>query len=262
MTRHAFVNLNKRWIFFWSPKAGNSSLARWLVSTVDNKDGIRDTLLRSHEPRGVLRLVHGCDDPELLGHLARDLGFKSYVLARNPALRATSAFIEKFVYRNRPLTDPNSLKHFARHYYEETVSERGTYRGLSFIEFLTGIVAKTTLARSKGQDPPLDPHWNTQVPLHFDNLKFRYDHILRLESINEDSKLVGRELNIKSAFPRERVQYRPGNDALGDLSEVKSAVLASDGIVPKSSSLLSPKAKTLINQAYEVDFRILGYQPF
>lgn len=259
MTRRAFVNLNDRWVFYWSPKAGNTSLCKWLLDTVENRHGIRDRLEESHGPRGILKLAYGCNDFRLTARLIRDFGFRSFVLARDPYRRVVSAFVEKFVFRNRPITSSEHLHGFAMQFYRYTKGTETSYGGLSFILFLrtlNEIIAST----SAGQEPKLNVHWNTQVPFHFKDIGFHYDKILRLESVDADAASVATDLGVQATFPFERSQ-RPANSPDNeDLSNVSSAELARAQTIPGPANLLTEEASSLIQSVYSIDFHLLRYE--
>lgn len=172
MTRRAFVDRDRKMVCFWSPKAGNTSLAEWLVR------GLREEEYEAsgdgRPPRGYLKSVRGVVDFRRAQRLVEDRRFDSFALVRDPYARAAAVYFNKFLYNGRRRLDELSeLEGFARAFLVQSNGTDAPYRGPSFIEFLETVRVRVK-ERSRDGEPDLDGHWNTQVPFAFLDAGFSY----------------------------------------------------------------------------------------
>jgi hypothetical protein len=195
-------------------------------------------------------------------------GFQDFVLARNPFRRAVSIYVEKFVYRFHALDQPSLLKKFALRTYRDIMATTSggpadrsrPYMGLSFVQLLEHMLSRVESRGDRGE-PDLNGHLNTQVPLSFEG-RFQYGHVIKLEQVAEGIKPLAERLGCEAPFPRSRVnriELKVVDE--GDLSDVPAVEMLRAGIVPGPGALLHDRTKSLIRQAFAVDFRAFGYDP-
>ena len=178
MTRQAFIAPKRRALIFWSPKAGNTSLAHWFLNATASTK--RRARMGSASARAVLN-VGSTVGFDLARELIEQLGFDHYVLCRDPCARAVSAYRDKFVVKGR---QPDCLDGFAKDVAQAIAGANWERRGISFIEYLEYVASKV---KSRGSgEPDLNNHFNTQVPFDFQD--FEYANILHLEQISEGLK--------------------------------------------------------------------------
>lgn len=256
MTRRAYVIHAQRVVFFWSPKAGNTSLAKWLVQglwpAADDTAGM--------PPRAFLKSDGSLMKFPAAYRLVAEEGYDSFALVRNPYSRAVSAYVNKFVMDgNLRLDGFDKLEPFAARLYLATSGNdpSAPFSGVSFVQYLEH-VAEKVCQRPPAEEPDLDAHWSTQVPFRFRRKGFKYGQIIKLETIDEDLAPAALRLGIEAPFPHLR-RSRPEPGSSDDVSEVASTEILAARRVPSEANLLSDGARALIEQAYEIDFEMLGY---
>jgi len=265
MARDAFALNEHEVVVFWSRKSGNTSLANW----------IGDILLPDTKPLQRQRVMKRGDDFRVDATEALELietkGFDNYILARDPYRRIVSAYVEKFIrYRDEPMDSIGALKGFSARTFLEMMEMKGrpsgrgdyadSYPGISFVEFLEFILARVKEPTDRGE-PDINGHFNTQVPLLFDG-RFQYAHVMKLEEMPEAATGLAARLKSSVPFPHLRSNTAGKSDMTpaGDHSEAKSVDLIAAGIIPAAASLLNDKTRSLIEEAFDLDFRMLGYE--
>ncbi len=257
MTRRAFVIREKKVVCFWSPKAGNSSLGHWLVRGLWADEHDRSGLPFREFLRGTGRVV----DFGRAADLVSRERFDSFALVRDPYQRATSAYMNKFLYNgSAPLDRFDRLEGFSRRFIVDCADgEAGeAYRGISFVQFLQAVISRVRAPGASGE-PELNIHWNTQTPFHFRDIGFRYGRIIHLETVEADIVPLADRLGIGTPFPHMRHRRNAAGPNRVDLSEAPSLEILRRGLVPSDEDLLSAGARQLIGEAYAVDFTTLGY---
>lgn len=217
MTRNAYVLHDLKLVIFWTPKAACTSIVNHLVYDVLNVSDFEDDLRRhflgsslfGHIKKilimyGLRKPPHGLKDPRFWlslngfnysGAEALNLatsGYHSIALIRDPYDRLVSAFWNKFVYRNgvkRHISNFEDMESFAYNFYLQ-VRERNpgkirydAYDGITFREFIMFVC--DTLDDPSTPDDALNHHWNTQIPLVFEQLDFRYDELFSLAGVDD-----------------------------------------------------------------------------
>jgi hypothetical protein len=267
MARDAFVFPEKEAVVFWSRKAGNTSLTNWIADVVLQNEGGERMRQRAMKQRGDLRIrFHEALD------LVQKKKYESYILARDPYGRIVSSFVEKFIrYRDEPMDSLAAVKNFSARTFLQIMEMKGlsgsrhdyaeNYPGISFVDFLEFIRARV---RAPGEDgePDLNGHFNTQVPLFFDG-RLRYDHVLQLEKMPEAIAPLAARLGTDVPFPhlRSNPAGKGTPDAPADHSQITSMELIRADTVPSAATLLNDHTRGLIREAFEIDFRLLGYDP-
>lgn len=258
MARQAYVVPDKKFIFFWSPKCGNTSLAEWLVRSRVPKKNTKAAMALGG--RGVFESSGSLVDFSLARHLVEAADFKSAILARHPYTRMASAFTNKFLYNGKKaLSSGDKLERFAW----DLLSTRRDWslRGISFIEFCEFVLEEVASAERHGGEPVLDKHFNTQVPFAFAD--FQYDYVVKLEDVQTGLNLLPKGLGAADNFPVVRKGIQPSrfNESV-NIDQMKSFEIVHRGIVPCSDSLLTNSAKELIYGAYGIDFQKLDYSVY
>lgn len=257
MTRRAYLIREKQVVCFWSPKAGNSSLGVWLAQGLWAEEWQRSGLPFREFLVETKRVAHFARASKTV----EKKGFDSYALVRNPYDRAISAYINKFLYDGGKSIDRfDYLEPFAQDFVVNCAGrDPGEgYRGISFVEFLEVVAARVS-SPGKDGEPRLNVHWNTQIPFGFRSSGFRYGQIMHLESIEAEITPLQERLGISEPFPHRR-PGRDGNLGEGeDLSTVSSLEIVRAGMIPSADNLLTPTTRSLIEEAYAIDFDILGY---
>lgn len=254
MTRRAFVVPEAKVVCFWSPKAANSSLGEWLV---------RGLWAKEHEASGLRYRDFLKETKRVLGfRRAADLaekGYDSFALVRHPHSRAVSAYVNKYLYNGEKRLDRfGRLESFAQRFIVECAGgDAEAYEGISFVDFLEATLRR--VRGREGREPDLNPHWNTQVPFHFRDVDFRYGAVIHLETLDDELPALAARLGIADSFPHRRRNRSGGGAVDGDAAEMSSLEIIRAGFVPSEAQLLTPRARALIDEAYEIDFSVLGY---
>lgn len=265
MARDAYAIPNRKVVIFWSRKSGNTSLADWVADVV-SPGGRRNTPSRRFLKRNGY-IIHF----EEALRLVQNEGYADFVLVRNPFRRIVSSYVEKFIYyAERPMDQLANLKRFSQHAFLDIMAAQGkpasprdysdNYEGVSFVEFLEFIRDRVRNPTDDGE-PELNGHWNTQVPFSF-STGFTYSNIIRLERVGTDILPLAKALGTELAFPHTRsneVNAKLVKDR--DLSGTRSVAMIREEIVPAPEALLNDQTCALIREAYEIDFRKLGYDP-
>jgi hypothetical protein len=280
MARTAYVIADKKVLVFCSWKAGSTSMADWLADVLEigyapRRPDLSPSVIERHKRRALEAAIPVTEPAESL-RLIREDGFTDFVMTRNPYRRAVSAFVEKFVfYENQrgPLTSLSSLKGFSRKAFlgemerqgrssDESDYEGDDFAGLSFVEFLQYIRHKAQNPSDATGEPDLNRHWNLQVPYCFDREDFNYSNVIRLERAAEDIVPLTQALKTDVPFPHSRRQKAEGFSVVSDqdLSGAKSVHLIGARTIPSAKALLNEETIALIREAYEIDFRKLGYR--
>jgi hypothetical protein len=244
--RLAYILLPWRLVFFYSYKAGNTSLVHWLYEYAKprSKGGVavRAKRMYLNSPNNSISMTEGVK-------LIRNHGFRGVALARDPYSRAVSAYLNKFVVDGEVWRkSPESMERFARDLI-------GGDERFSFIDYLEKLSARTAAGER------IDPHFAPQVPAYLQGVPF-FQHLLRLESIDEDLGALIRKYRMPPApFPRHRATASATNGAesLENASSTSCFDLSRDEARPTSGQLLCPRAIGLINELYASDFETFGY---
>lgn len=258
MTRRAYLVAEKKVVCFWSPKAGNSSLGSWLVQGLWKEDFERSGLLFRQFLMEAGRIAHF----RRASKIVRKHGFDSFALVRNPYTRAVSAYSNKFLYDGGKVLDRfEYLEMFARGFAVTNVGAGSgeDYRGVSFADFLEA-VAQQVRSPAKDGEPALNVHWNTQIPFEVRSSGLRYGHIIRLENIEREIVPLAERLGISEPFPHRRPRRTTAANPGMDLSEMTSLEIIRAGLIPDERNLLTPRTRSLIEEAYAIDFECLGYE--
>ncbi|HMO71649.1 MAG TPA: sulfotransferase family 2 domain-containing protein [Paracoccaceae bacterium] len=243
----AFPDHHRRILFFWSQKSACTTLFRLIA----------DNMARPPEAKQWF-VLHSVPLP-----MARDLierhGFRSVILVRHPASRMVSAFLNKFVvHYGQPIPRHGAMEPFARDLHADICAHAGRRPGpncSTFEEFLAA-VARLHATRP---DPwaRLDGHWDTQAPPRLAETGFRYDHILRVETMDADLARVAPELGlIWRPTALNRTDYAPGEtDAyLGRTPAQRLLALPY-----RPGNFLNTLNLSLIRAVHAGDYRLFGY---
>lgn len=262
MARDAWILPDEGVLIFWSRKAANSSLARWLAGHVARTRGEE---WDGGEPKHfVARHIRAAKPSEALDAIRRD-GLRDFILARDPYSRAVSAYVTRFLYYGRrDLARIEALEPSARNLLMKILQRKGLsadqagagHPGISFLDFLEYVAGQ--VERRSGE-PDLNAHWNTQTPFLYDG-RFEYSRVVRLEDAAAGFEPLRRAVGAAESLPVQHpnaARWKPAGQ--GDLSEAPSVELIGQGVTAAEANLLTPRTRALIETAYEIDFRKLGY---
>jgi hypothetical protein len=246
MTRRAYVDQNRKIVFFWSPKAGCTALFN------------------------TLRLTYGHDNKYYLSNSQswRDCfsyiekGFTAVALVRNPMDRILSSYVNKFViYGNKPILFRQDMEKFSRRFFDKYRDLFGLSTDeniLTFRDFLS-VIGVLFSARENPDDNTVDGHWDTQIPPGLAQEKdFRYDLIF--DTKNFDKQLKPFCLERGFTFPEGRSNTSPWkttDDTHPFLGDLPGAELSQ--IKLSKSKFFDRRIADYIERLYEIDFRYLGY---
>lgn len=246
MSMSCYVLLNKKLVFFFSFKSGNTSLAYWIYDYLKSRNDftISDKNIPMYLNNPNMHVSAGMG-----WSLIKNNNFKGVVLSRDPYARIVSAFVNKFVVDGgRWIKNYDNLEHFSKNFLGDAAKD-----GVSFIEFLNLIDAY----HISGQE--LNRHFAPQIPDKFLNKKF-FTYQIKLESVDDDlKKMCEIENLVWRPFPKLRTTKTNLRLFDGDASEINCFDLASKEILPKQKNLLNADTVSLINKIYEKDFSVFGY---
>lgn len=237
-------------VFFWSQKAACTTLFEMLA---DNMAERPQKKLHFH--------LHSAP-----GHRCREAisrhGLTSVILARHPASRAISAYLNKFcVYRGRRLESRRQLEPFAQELHDTHVRAAGGSpdtddpNTITFEQFLDTVARM----RAEAEKPwlPINGHWETQVPPHWVEEGFRYDEVVHVERLTEELSALTDRLGMTwrpRAMNRSPVSPRPHDGYLGDVPAHDVARVAFG-----PANFLSEATLERIGRIYAGDYRTFGY---
>ena len=262
MARDAWILPDEGVLIFWSRKAANSSLANWLAAHVAETRG--ETWDGAEAKRFLGRHIQAAKPAEALDAIRRD-GLRDFILARDPYARVVSAYVTRFLYYGRrDLSRVDALEPSARDVLLKILErkgrtldrEGGDHSGISFVEFVDYIAGQVEQRRG---EPDLNAHWNTQTPFLFDG-RFDYASVIKLEDKAAGFEPLRRAVGAKQSLPVQHpnaARWKPVGQ--GDLSEARSVDLIGQGVTAAAENLLTSRTRALIQAAYEIDFRKLGY---
>lgn len=247
MSMSCYVLLNKRLVFFFSFKSGNTSLAYWIYEYLKSRDNFE---VDSKHVRSYLNNPNIHISAESGLSLIRQNGFKGVVLSRNPYTRAVSAFTNKFVVDGgRWIKTVDNLEHFSKSFLGQDAQS-----GVSFVEFLQKI--KNSINSGTG----LNRHFAPQVSSKMIGKKF-FSYQVRLESVDDDLKKICESEKMEwHEFPKMRTTNLKLRSISDDLSSANCFELAKKEILPKSENLLNKNTINIINDIYKNDFIELNYE--
>ena len=249
----AYISNKHKLVVFWSPKCGCTSVVNWFYTNV-----LGENSLRQHEQRIFLRRYQK-SYKWALRLLCKEKKYKSVAFVRNPISRPASAYINKFLYRNKkPILDFENLEDFSKNFYNEYLKyykiKTSEYIGISFREYLEFIL------NCKETNKILDGHFDTQTTSEF----IIPDFYVKLENFSDDLSHINKAFGLSDYIPSV---LNSTNDTMPNaldenliLDNMKSVELLSLNALVKKRNILSEYSLELINQIYEVDFLNLNYK--
>jgi hypothetical protein len=237
-------------VFFWSQKAACTTLFELLADNMPERPAKK-------------RYFHVNSTP---GHLCRraieEEGLLSVILARHPASRAVSAYVNKFCfYQGARLDTRAALEPFARELHDAfVISSGGTpspadKNVITFEQFLETVALM--LRTKKKPWLPINGHWETQVPPGLADTGFRYDVIVHVERLEEELAALAGRLGMQwrpRVMNRSPVAQAPHEGYLGDVPARDIARHAFG-----HANFLSAATLTRIAEIYAPDYEMFGY---
>lgn len=244
-THMPLVDPHHRFIIFWTPRCGSTTLLAWFFEAIGLASELRT------QSAHALRSKWQAENPISSGDLQRmclDPSVLKFVVCRNPFDRIVSSYYLVLshgsaqwngILRKRPGLDPE---------------RRFSFRG--FIDFLG----------SEDLDS-CDLHWRRQSSQVWHRLAVPVTKFVRVESLEGDLEYMGQLCGVRatvrrtSVTPRTEIAAPKGIDCM-DLHELSSTLPRDDRgriCFPESSTFLSAFAVERIKTLYEADFASLGY---
>lgn len=251
--RRAFVSPEYRLAVYWSPKCGCTTIASWFaygLLGLGQDEGSRARAWLGRTGRTL-------KDEDVLSIPAN---YHTVAVTREPLSRAISAFTERFVvHRSGPILRGDQLSSQARALYRQLRGKdpvTGSYQGLSFVEFLTGI---GQLINGRGErEPKLDHHWNTQAAFRWLEEGIRPSQTFDIKALNQCIAELSERYGVAFQL-RNRNVTRYGAGADTDASNVNSIALAQSPAMPSSRQFISEETIALAASAYAIDYEAFGY---
>lgn len=227
------VSLKNQYVFCEVAKSGCSAVKRALwrqeLSDVPMPKGFEDTYKNVH----VAFPHHLLIKPFQLGEarfnqLIRDPSFLKWTVVRNPFTRALSGFLDK-VGRDEPQF-ANVRGRIAQ--LRGVKPAKVEHTSVTFEEFCHAL-------KSFEKPHEFDPHWRPQAAHTCADI-LPYDHVAKLESLDESEGEIGRMLGLKNlSFTSQRPHATGANDRLAEH--------------------YTPEAEAIIREVYADDFKTFGY---
>lgn len=251
------IDWNVGIVFFWSPKCGSTTLARFFmvrlgVDPAEISGGVRPWLTK-----------HGYIGDFPIGYrLCTERGFRGIAIARHPFTRLVSSYIDKFVvHRRKRISSLEDLEPFARAFYLDlaTRSSRSTtsYEGFSFQEFV-GYLREVGVDKQRLET--LDPHWHPQAPAGSFDLGQLYDDVIQVDRQPLDlalGEIYGEEIAAQDVGRHNATTYATRRLKAGaDLVDVNSLDLPWK-FMPQN--FYSDGVAADIDTLYRQDFEFFGY---
>lgn len=242
-----FVDEDRKTVFFWSQKAACTSLFTILADNISPRPTDKKYFhTNSQSYRTCLPLV-------------RKKGYRSVILVRHPVTRIISAYFNKFcLYRGKSLQTRADLEPFAIELHDQWCRQNGQDSSdnlLTFEDFLA--VVATMHANRRNPFTPINGHWDTQMPSFLCEQGFSYDHILHVESLDEDMATLAPQLGLHftpRSMNKTPVAAVPHAGYLGNVPACQVAEY------PFSyENFITPDTLTQIQQIYRGDFTQFGY---
>ncbi|WP_158540150.1 sulfotransferase family 2 domain-containing protein [Rhodosalinus halophilus] len=237
-------------VFFWSQKAACTTLFELLADNMRERPAAK-------------RYFHSHSTP---GHRCRRVieqeGLLAVILARHPASRAVSAYINKFcLYRGQRLETRAALEPFAQDLHDRFVTWSGGTPSEEDANVLTFEQFLETVARMQAEKKkpwlPINGHWETQVPPGLGDTGFRYDEIVHVERLEEELSALAGRMGMKwrsRTLNRSPVAKAPHQGYLGDIPARDVASHAFG-----HGNFLSDATLARIAEIYAPDYDMFGY---
>lgn len=258
MAGEAYIDHNREFVAFWSPKCACSAVAIWFAKGVLAKPDVP----KSQAARSWLR-DNGYYYPYLEARqYVTEFRYKSVIFARHPAARLVSAFINKFVkYGRRNLISFDDLQGFSKKLtqdiYQSLDKSIDQYIGITFNEFLDYLERAIFI-----DGTPLNNHWDSQIPRSPRPQMPECNYIVRTESFSSDLKIINSLLGIEYIPPKSNVTIFDSeiiNENI--LLDVPSSDIARLGQIVGNRNFLTPEVLNRIHSIYKIDYDFLAYEP-
>lgn len=178
LRRNTFISQRHGCVYLGNPKVASSSV-KWVLlqgegAAPDDKGAARDGGIHRLARKTLTRR------PGAAARALLDAGLLRFCIVRHPVERLVSAWHNKL---SRP------------EYRAGVIAALGESddRPVSLEEFVDHVAAQP--------DPERDPHWRSQTGLLFPKL-IAYDHVLRLETLDDDWKKLAAACGLPARLPR------------------------------------------------------------
>lgn len=238
MSRRGFIDRDTGTVFFWSQKSGCTSLFSMLSRNYGKSN--------QYYHKGSVDFL-GAQE-EIGRH-----GYRSVVIKRDPIDRAISAYINKFVFRKKPLLSPADLEPFSvklhKAYcalFDKDVEENS----ITFAQFLETVGSMLQRRRDPNDNSSVNGHWDTQVPPAA--LNFKYGRVFDISEVSTGFRDYCKDIGLSFDVPQmNKTQYSEHGSYLVD---VPAFELAKANVSLSKKSFRSEETDRLIRYMYAIDY--------
>jgi len=246
--RKAFWDRERKLLVFWSPKCACTAVSWWFAH------GLVGVERPTGGPRKWLQMNGYTLSASKAATVAKKHDVHIIAIVRHPFDRLVSCYLNKFVnYNGRPLHSFSTLEVFAKQFYLQSMTIERGYTGLSFRNFLQGIITM----RGSDEDQ-LNIHFNVQYARELREQGIKPHRIIRVEALNEELTALNAELGI-DYIPEihNSTSYAPTSAevAVGALSTELAALPAA----PHKRAFMTLETIALAHEAHAPDYEAFGY---
>lgn len=244
-----FIDDRRKTVFFWSQKAACTTLFNLLADNLDPRPTSKNFF---HKQSSAY--------PKCLAAIEQQ-DYRSVILVRHPVTRVISAYFNKFcIYRDTPLKQRDQLEAFAQVLFDRYCESQQIETTQNIIPF-EGFLETIALMQSTKPlpDRPINGHWETQFPHFLAKRGFEYDHILRVESFDQDMAALAPKLGLTfhpRTMNKTKIAEEPYKGYLG-CTPAQDVTDYAFGY----QNFLNDWTKNRIHEIYAVDFERFGYAP-
>jgi len=219
---------NKRFIYYFIPKSGCTSLAVWTLEQCGYR---QEDILKSYDADNpVTKLARNLIGVDIVNP---NNNYFKFTFVRNPLDRVVSVFLEKVI-KDRGET-------------ARTIESRLSLNNPTFIDFVTSL--------ENINIEEFDEHLAPQSSL----IKgFDLDFVGKLENFEEDFRWLQEKINV-SSWPLRLNKTKIDKNKNGDYSLVSKMELSKMDGYPPYSCFYTKDIKSKLNRIYQSDIDKFGY---
>jgi len=245
----AFIDKERKVVFFWNQKAACTTLHFFLMDNLTPR------------PKERSYFLGHCKDFNVARRFVREEGFKSVILVRHPVTRAVSAYFNKFVifegHRLMTRTVMERVSTVSQVFFDQWQAMSGATgddNNMTFEDFLKTVAH--IHAERKDPNEPVNGHWDTQIPQAVVDTGFRYDHVLYVESLSNDLAKLARKLDM-TYEPRNLNATPKAKTAINYVGDRPARLLTMEDL--RYENFYSPETLAMMYKIYGRDYRKFGY---
>lgn len=244
-----YIDDTRKTVFFWSQKAGCTTLFAILADNIDPRP---TAAMYFHRQSAAY--------PRCLTAI-REHGYRSAIVVRDPMPRAISAYLNKFcVYHDKPLTCRADLEVFAQALLDAHNARHGLDLQSNTITFRQFLDSIAEMARNRvSPRKPINGHWETQMPPFLVAEGFVHDHVVRLENFDTEFAALA-DLTGLRFVPRVMNRTARATQAVaGFLGDVPACEMAGQAFDYRN--FIDDDTVAAVRMLYCTDYATFGYDP-